>query len=407
MKILFLSVRPPWPPITGYTTRLSGLARHLAANHELYLLALNARAETCDQANPDGIFKRIDAVPTKERRVWALVRSVLGAAPYHVYFYEIASARSALQRIVRETNPDVIYTHFLYFADVLRSIPTQGIVLAVDQNNLDRDVWLQKVRHESTFPRRLYSLFNLWKTVRFEGHAYPLYDLVVACSCRDAASTARIPGAPTIAVVPNGVDLDNFGTIVPPSQRGSHEILFVGSDVPMNVQAVQWFGERVWPEIRRELPDVKFTVVGGVAAKHVECFRAEDRVEFLGWVPAVEPFLKRARLFVAPHLVGGGSKLKVLEAFAGGCPVVATPAGIVGLDRAEPGQHFFLAEEPTEFAQACKMLLSDGLRADQLAAMARQLVENSYSWKAAAAILEEHFQQILAQKLHKSRKSTR
>ena len=152
---------------------------------------------------------------------------------------------------------------------------------------------------------------------------------------------------------------------------------------PPNVEAVHWFATEAFPAVRRARPEVEFRVVGSrPPARIAELARPDSGVVVTGYVPDLQPILRQAAVMVVPLLSGSGMRVKILEAFARGIPVVSTTIGVEGID-AEPGRHLLVADRPADVAAAVLRLLDDPAEAARLAGAARRLLEERYDWRSA------------------------
>jgi glycosyltransferase involved in cell wall biosynthesis len=219
--------------------------------------------------------------------------------------------------------------------------------------------------------RRMEQRWDRRTLPRLQAAAVAAADLVVCVSEQDRDAVSR----PDAAVVPNGADLPD--TVGPRPEQGS--LLFVGSmNYPPNEDAVRWWVEQVAPLLPPSLP--LLTVVGRGAQ---ERWGHDSRVTVHSDVPEIGPFLAAASVVVVPVRHGGGSRLKLIEAMAGGRPVVSTRKGAEGF----PVQHdreLLLADEPADFAEAVTRLWTDAAVGDRLAAAAVAFAED-YSWERVSA----------------------
>lgn len=389
MRMLVLAAGMSIPPRDGYSLRCYHLASALARAHEVHLLVSRPRRTVAVDSSWDKPFASVNAVrPLLPRRVGGVVGLVKGR-PYHVGVHDTEALRRTLKRLIRVHSFDVIYAHFSCFSGALASLPGRRPLLVLDQHNLDRDMWAQKAKMERSTLRRIVSRLNLGATRRFEETYYRIYDLVISVSEQDRRGTMQIPNVRRVAVVANGTDVARYADAPAPSARSGRTILFVGSGVEMNIQAVRWFVRAVLPAIRREIPDVELHVVGSLAPAVVRGAVRQRGVRFWGEAEDVSLHFRSARLFVAPFWMGSGSKLKVLEALAARCPVVATSAGVRGIDRLEPGVHAEVRDDAIAFAEKCVALLRDGRHADYLAEQGYRLVRDHYDWRLLGAQLED------------------
>jgi glycosyltransferase involved in cell wall biosynthesis len=140
--------------------------------------------------------------------------------------------------------------------------------------------------------------------------------------------------------------------------------------------------------VRRALPDIQFLVVGArPPARIADLAQTSSGIVVTGYVSDLAPVLSRSAVLVVPLHSGSGMRVKILEAFARGIPVVSTTIGVEGID-ARPGEHLLVADEPGRFAEAVIRLISEPNEADRLARSARALVETRYDWRTALAGLD-------------------
>jgi sugar transferase (PEP-CTERM/EpsH1 system associated) len=209
------------------------------------------------------------------------------------------------------------------------------------------------------------------------------FDIVTAVAEADADALRALGPRARVETVPNGVDLDMFtpAADVPVDPDG---VVFVGAmSFGPNVAAAEWFAQIVLPHLRAARPAVTFTIVGRDPVPSVLALGRLPGVTVTGSVDDVRPYLSRAAVVVAPLVSGSGIKNKVLEAFAMGRPVVGTPLAVEGVT-AEAGRDVVVADGAQAMAEAVAALLADPARGAAIGAAARTLVEQRYSWDAAA-----------------------
>jgi glycosyltransferase involved in cell wall biosynthesis len=165
-------------------------------------------------------------------------------------------------------------------------------------------------------------------------------------------------------------------------------LLFFGTlSYGPNADGLVWFCEQVLPRVRQSKPDVRLEVVGLDPPPRVTALGRLPGVQVTGFVPDIRPKLWSATMCVVPLLAGGGTRLKILEALAAGCPVISTTVGAEGLELMD-GKHLLIADDPEEFARDVVALLeSDALR-HRLADAGRRAVAEKYDWQEIAPRLE-------------------
>jgi glycosyltransferase involved in cell wall biosynthesis len=156
------------------------------------------------------------------------------------------------------------------------------------------------------------------------------------------------------------------------------------------VDAMLWMGRDVWPLIRHQRPEARMAIVGQRPHSRLEPLREEPGITITGWVPDVRPYIAGATVYVAPLRVGGGTRLKLLQAMAMGAATVATSLGAEGFSVTN-GRELLLADTPGDFAQSVLCLLEDPEQRTQLGRAARSFVEATYGWDALVPELEALF----------------
>ncbi len=208
-------------------------------------------------------------------------------------------------------------------------------------------------------------------------------DFVTVCSHEDA----RVLGQPNAVVVPNAYPLvsNPLGRLVvarPPT------LTFVGLlTYRPNQDAVQWFVTEVLPLVRREIPDVELRIVGRASAA-VAALESLPGVTVTGRVDRIEDELARADASIAPIRFGGGTRLKILEAWAHRIPVVSTSVGAEGLGVVH-GTHALIADGASEFAQECVLILSDETTRARLAERGAERVASHFSMERSESLVAQ------------------
>jgi glycosyltransferase involved in cell wall biosynthesis len=232
---------------------------------------------------------------------------------------------------------------------------------------------------------RLGAWFDGMRLLRYEIEAVAGADLVLTMSETDRRLLGELTPVEHVVPIPNGVDCARFA--FSSEGREPRSLLFVGffRHEP-NVEAVRHFAREVLPLIRQTHPDVLFRIVGAYPPEVVRRLGETPGIEVTGRVEDIGPYYRRSALFIAPVLQGSGTRLKLLEAMAAGCPVVSTTIGAEGLDVLD-GEHALIADTPAAMAAAVARVLDDPALAAALAARARELVVARYDWDAITARL--------------------
>lgn len=229
------------------------------------------------------------------------------------------------------------------------------------------------VRLLAAIPPQIQGRWNVAAWNRFDRRVAQEVATVVVCSEEDA----RTLKATNVAIVPNGY-VDPVASLGRSRVSGAPVILLQGSlTYAPNVDAAEFFVSNVLPRLTAVYPDLLLRLVGRVSDKILNLAGAPN-VKVTGFVPEIEEELAKADLIVAPIRFGGGTRIKILEAFAHGIPVVSTTLGAHGLGAVD-GVHLLKRDDSEGFAEACLMALEDNELRTRLRVNGRLLYERQYS----------------------------
>lgn len=402
MKLLFLTPQLPYPTDQGTKLRNYHLLRCAAeAGHEVHLLTFAAPApaapdgpeHTCSvPAAGDGLerwCRRVVTVPApRRRRIPARARDMLRSRlPDLLQRLWSPALLESLKTLLAEERYDVVQIEGLEMAGYLTAV--RGPATVLDDHNVEYMLQRRAFVTDLGQPRRvhaaLYSLVQWRRLLRWEARLCQRADAVLAVSETDAALLHRLSGR-RVDVVRNGIDLDAT-PFRAPSETPNPNLLFDGTmSFRPNDDAARWFCERVMPLLRAARPEVRLWVVGrGPSAALVAQNRRPSGVAVTGEVPSLEPYWRRAGLYVLPMRMGSGVRFKALEAMARGVPLISTRLGVEGIG-ARPGRDYLEAERPREFVSAVERLLDDAVLRQRLALSARETVAQ-HDWSRIAPAL--------------------
>lgn len=229
------------------------------------------------------------------------------------------------------------------------------------------------------------------KLAREERRAFTEMDKIVLCSANDQTLLARRFSADRIAVIPNTIRVPDM--LLPQGQSATLQLLFVGTlNYTPNEHAVKWLVSSILPEIVRRLGPhaVHLTIVGRSPPAWMLAQAASGGFALHGDVPDVTPFYAACDLVVVPILAGGGTRIKILEAFGYGRVVLSTTLGAEGID-ADTNQDLLIANTAAEFASAITLLIRNQALGHQLIASARRTVVQRYSMDACKRAVDDIF----------------
>jgi glycosyltransferase involved in cell wall biosynthesis len=307
-----------------------------------------------------------------------LAANLFSARPYSVTSHQSAPMEHAISEWASKQHVDVWqleWTGYLPMLDPL--LPGPRVVIA---HNVDTLIWQRYFENESNVLKKTFLKTQWQKFRRFEEQAFRQATRVVAVSAEDAQLIRTQFGQP------NGIDRAFFEQVT--GQRDPTRILFLGAlDWRPNLDAVDLLLERIFPRTRAVEPSAKLVIVGRhPPAGLIEHARQTPGVELHADVADVRPFLAESGVMAVPLRIGGGSRLKILEALACGLPVVSTRVGAEGL-LLKPGEDYVQAE-PDAMADALVQAIRNPGAVQALAQHGRQIVLDTYDWSVLAHKLE-------------------
>lgn len=219
------------------------------------------------------------------------------------------------------------------------------------------------------------------------------FDLCLAMSDTDKGALLKANPNLHIETLPNGIELNDYHVL--PFINPLPTLVFVGNmDYLPNVDAVLFFVERIFPHIRREIPNVEFYIVG-IDPRPVIRNLAGNGIFVTGRVPEVKPYYERSWVSIVPLRAGTGIRNKILEAMALGRPTVSTTIGCEGLFVTH-GVDIMIGDDPQEFsAYVIRMLRDDELRS-RIILNGRKNVENNYNWDSLADRAVSYYRSLIS-----------
>jgi glycosyltransferase involved in cell wall biosynthesis len=214
---------------------------------------------------------------------------------------------------------------------------------------------------------------------RYERRTCLAFDQVVTVTAPDREALLalyRQPPRPAFsAVIPICIDAQ---AVPPLSRPAAPGVLFLGGmHWPPNADGVRWFARAALPAIHAAHPAATFYAIGKQPPAELA---ARPNVDAPGYVDDPDAYWAKSQVFVVPLLAGGGMRVKILDAWARGVPVVSTTIGAEGLDYHD-GENLLLADTPAAFAQAVNQVLADPALAARLAEAGRRTVAAGYDWR--------------------------
>lgn len=311
--------------------------------------------------------------------------------PYETIWLENVYLRERLTVLSRTMHYDVVHVDTLGLLPYAAFFPKAASVLT--HHDIQSLLFARRAHQEGPTPLGLYSRYEARKLERAERECAPRVTVNVTVSALDAQRLGEIAGPSRTAVVSNGVDVNYFRPTLGDESAG---LVFAASfDTIPNRDAVRYFLEEIWPLLASDDPRRRVTFVGRGPSADLRRAAEDRRVTVTGPVADVRPFIAAATVYVCPLRVGGGTRLKVLDALAMGKALVATKLSVEGLGLT-PEVHYLEAETPLEFLKQVRRVESDPHLRHALGRAGRELVEKKYAWDVIGDHLDRAYRDAAA-----------
>jgi polysaccharide biosynthesis protein PslH len=396
LKVVIVNEGLGYPPKGGNWLRTLNLMLPLARRHEITYVCRGAKDEDAEQVArsfyaKNGIRIRICGEPPADRKGPAFyVRVAANLAspfPYSIASHRSEDVRNEIRRLANSENVDLFQFESLGYADALAGTRARTMVMA---HNVESLIWERLHQTERHRLKRWFIGHQLRKYERYERTVMQGASRVVAVSREDAALLKERFGVSGAAVVDNGVDVKYFAPTAAARRPDPKQILFLGSlDWRPNLDAIDVLLTQVMPQVLAAEPNAHLSIVGrNPPATLVRRLRREPNVDLHADVADVRPYLACSAVMAVPLRIGGGSRLKILEAIASGVPVVSTRIGCEGLIF-EPGRDLSVVETEEDMAASLVETIRNPGRAAEMVRCGRTVIDAHYDWSRLADRLEQ------------------
>ena len=378
----------PWPLDSGKRLRTWHLLIRLARRFRITYLAHrhDASADAERALRHAGIRTVVvdRSIPSKKGIGFAvrLARNLFSSLPYSVATHHSAELTAAVRDLARRDPPALWHCEWTPYAEYMRTPPGDAPWLVM-AHNVESLIWQRYVVTSGRGPKRWYIGMQQRKFERFERWAYSSCDRAIAVSDEDAAIMRSRFGGHAVDVVDNGVDT---AMIVPDSSiaRDPFRILFLGSlDWRPNIDGAERLLRDIFPQVLQREPRATLQLVGRNPSDALRRLAASPSVQLHANVPDVRPYLANAGILAVPLRVGGGSRLKILEALAAGLPVLTSHIGVEGL-HLDAETHVTIADTVEEQVNRLLDMMHNPAAALEQATRGRARVLERYDWSGLA-----------------------
>lgn len=416
MRVLWLSHAVPYPPKAGFLLRSFNLLKELAREHPVDLVAfiqerwVRAMYPSLEVGLADAhavlssicgsvTFLPIESVRVPFGKHLTAIRALLTRKSYVTSWLDQGAARVAISHLLAGGDYDLLHVDtigLVPYRDLAPKLPA-----SLTHHNIESHMMRRRAENATKWISRAYFRREARAIESVERATAKEFAVHITCSDLDSERLRVLIPCVNAVCVPNGVDCNYFKPLNSPERANS--LVFVGGmDWYPNVDAMKFMLREIWPAVRSRVPSATMDIAGSNPPRSLTRLAHElEGVKVHGYVTDVRPLIDSAALYVCPIRDGGGTKLKVLDAFAMGKCVLAHPIACEGIN-VEPGRNVILATGAVEFADTAVALLADVGRRRQVGAAARALVEAQYSFSEIGA----RFRRVLCEAVEQASRST-
>lgn len=385
-RILWITAYLPHPGTHGGANRMFQLVRRLSGRYRITLLSfVEDREELQFLPQVESFCEHVTAIQRIPPPRWQLF-------PYEPFeAFRTPQLDNAMQRYLEDYDYSLLqleYSQMGCYADRELGIPS---ILTLYE--VDFAACLRRARVERSLWNRARWFYNYLQVLDREVRLVRRADVAVCMTELDAQTLRRFCASVPLHVISTGVDLDYFSPAAKPA--AGPWMIFVGAFQHLpNVDAMIYFCREILPLIRRQVPEVKLTIVGSNPPPEILALSGIPSVEVTGWIHDLRPHMAAASVYVVPLRLGVGIRGKILEAWSMAMAVVTTPVGCAGL-RCSNGKDILVSDTAESFAANVVALLRDPQLRQRLGAEGRRVAENYFSWDMVAQQLDALYQSLL------------
>lgn len=402
MNILYICPRFPYPVDQGNKMVIYNQIKYLSKRNTVTLLAMEERAGTSRDFGD--LYAYCSKIEIFRRRpnfsIGNFIVSCCKTDPFTVIRYHSGEMFRRSKELIESRRFDIVHVAYYYMAQyaVGKGIKIPETTAAILDAHIVESLFYSQYAGLSRNPAAKFFLaLEAFRIKRYEPAAYRKFDKCVMISDRDRRNIEKIYNGPNLAVNPACVELRADDNASPVCEEENTMLFFGGLKYFPNDDAIRFFYEKIFPEIKNKIPAAKFLIAGGNPSPYVRGLSRDPNVRLLGFVPDMRVLLKKTALVIAPIRIGGGIRIKILDAWSMGKAVVSTSIGAEGVDVAD-GKDIIIADSANDFAKAVTGLLEDKNKRALIGQAALGKVRDRYNPERVVADLEKIYAAALEEK---------
>lgn len=401
-RVLYLTQVLPYPLNTGARVRQYYVLRQLARKHDVTLVSF-VRADDKPEhvSHLKGLCAEVYTVPmqrSRARDVRAAIKGLITDQPIVIVRDEVAAMAQLIDRLLADERYDVVQADQVAMAQY--GLRGHGLKRVLDLHNAMYLVSERLAQNQTNPVMRLIAQREARALAKYEAALCAKYDRVVFVTDEDRSLIeqqidrfgVQVDRA-RFSTIPICVDPTDKRVIAPvdrPFRVTALGVMFW----PPNAEGVAWFAEEIWPRVQAAQPAAVLTVVGKNPPDYLTRLNGQNHIEVTGFVPDVNRLLAETAVFIVPLRAGGGMRVKILDTWCWGLPIVSTSIGAEGIEIRD-GENILIADTPADFGAAVSRVLSDPQLNDCLRRNGRQWVEDRYDWLKVYRAWDDVYAQLV------------
>ena len=380
MNILFVTTKTPLPMDDGHSLRDFNILWQLAKEHRIHLIStVKAEREWGYVGDLEKVCASVQLVGVPANRsklalAATLIESLIKRKAFVTCKYDLPAMRQAIRRTLAENTIDLVHFSMLSLAVYLDEVT--GYPVALDEHNVESALLRRQLVVESGIRHIFFRWQQKWLE-NFEQKATRQVRQIWACSDIDAKQLRQFAPQTPAAVVPNGVDCNYFQPLIDVRVEEESLVFVGGLNWHPNLDGLRWFDREILPLLLPKHPGLRLHIIGDGSQAQ---WRHKNNIVCHGRVEDIRPFMARATVFIVPLRVGGGTRLKILNAMAAGCCVVATSIGAEGL-AAVDGENILIGDSAGQFAEQILAAFSSATIRGKIGQNAGRFIRDNYDWE--------------------------
>lgn len=396
MEILLLTHMYPYPPDDGgrivtynsikYDAESGNKITLITFNNEVIKTVLDKHAEV-----------HIIVKDTRNNYV-KMLSNLFSSMPYNLSKYYDEKVITKIDEIIKSKNIELVYIdhlHMAFYGEYIKNRYLQ-IPVVLRQHNVESTIMDRFYKTQKNLIVKLYAMYQYRKLYNFESRITSIFDKCFMITEDDVVRMKKMNNCVKAVAIPAGVDIDKYQPIN--TIHNENSIVFLGSmNWLPNEDAITWFVDKMFNRVLLDVPDTKLYIVGKNPTTRVRKLDNKDNIIVTGFVEDEREYIAKAKVFIVPLRIGGGMRIKILNAMSMGKCVVSTSIGAEGI-AFNNWEDIVISDDEEKFAVNTVKMLNDINTRRNIEEAARNTIVQKYSWEIVAKKINSEYAKLVGNK---------